>query len=127
VSGPAYSEAELDTLARMYVEGASWEDMVATLGRTRKSLSVRLVDLRKERLIGVRPKAHKSVAERLNEIGNAPAIRLDGDDILVRATLAEGGFPRAVVTVHGTVWVGPDRKPWRRYPTQRLGGRRKAA
>lgn len=127
MSGPAYSEAELDTLARMYVEGASWEDMVATLGRTRKSLSVRMVELRRERKIGVRPKSNPSFAERLETISLGPPISLDRDDDLVRATLAEGGFPRAVITPHGTVWVGPDRKPWRHYPTQRLGGRRKAA
>lgn len=127
MKGPAYTEAELDTLARMYVEGASWEAMVATLGRTRKSISVRLVDLRRERKIAPRPKVYPSFAERTAQIDLSRAIRLDGDDKLVRLTLAEGGFPRAVVTPRGTVWVGPDGKGWRHYTVQRRGSVRRAA
>lgn len=41
-------------------------------------------------------------------------IKLDGDDELVAACMAEGGFPRAVVLNGKTFWVGLDGYPWRR-------------
>lgn len=40
-------------------------------------------------------------------------LKLHGDDALVSACMAEGGFPRAVVHQGKTFWVGSDGNPWR--------------
>lgn len=42
----------------------------------------------------------------------SPPVRLGDDDALVRACLAQGGFPRAERTHIGTVWFGPGGEPW---------------
>ena len=39
-------------------------------------------------------------------------VKAGPDDRLVRACLAQGGFPVAVKTRIGTVWAGPDGRPW---------------
>jgi len=40
-------------------------------------------------------------------------LSLGNDDRLVKACLAEGGFPRAVVHAGITYWLGHDGYPWR--------------
>jgi hypothetical protein len=58
------------------------------------------------------PKSHARLkAEGVATFGGPP-VTLHGDDKLVRACLAQGGFPRAVATSIGTVWAGPEGKPW---------------
>lgn len=54
-----------------------------------------------------------------------PGIVLKGDADLVRACLALGGFPRAVKTAMGTIWAGPDGKPWAGFAKAPSKGRRR--
>ena len=122
-----FTEAEDDIMARLYVAGESWPVIAHALNRSQASLTVHMVKVRRERNIPVRPRGDKPVAEASTYEQNVKPITLHGDDALVRLTLAEGGFPRAVITPVGTVWVGPENKPWRHYTTQRLRGRRTAA
>ena len=122
-----WTEAETDSLARLYVEGVSWEGIAAALNRPTKSCTVRMVEVRRERKIPVRPRSDKPDAERMADVREVLPVTLNDDAALVRLTLAEGGFPRAVITPHGTVWVGPDGKGWRHYTVQRRGSLRRAA
>lgn len=51
-------------------------------------------------------------ASGIPHLGDA-GIALRDDAVLVRACLAQGGFPRAVKTSHGTVWAGPEGGLWK--------------
>lgn len=55
-----------------------------------------------------------------------PGIVLRGDQDLVRACLAQGGFPRAVQFRGGAVWVGPDGAPWAGFAKAKTGKRVRA-
>lgn len=111
---------DIDALRKLWLEGASAEEIAARLGLTVLAVKGKASRLCLERrreplrlvpafLIAPEPMAR----DRTNEGAGAPPITLHHDDELVSACLSQGGFPRAVRTSLGTVWASHDNKPWR--------------
>lgn len=58
-------------------------------------------------------RAARRQMDQVDDRGSPPLTLGDGDERLVRACLAHGGFPTAGVLNGKTVWIGPDGGEWR--------------
>lgn len=111
---PDFAPDEDDRIAKRMEAGASFESIGTELGRSPRAIKNRFYLLRKAGLVpGYEPRrlAAMRAAPAIRDL--TPPLRLRLDDDLVRYTLREGGFPRAVPTSIGTVWAAPDGMPWR--------------
>lgn len=97
----AYSAEEDDLVVAMINDHASYRGIGKKIGRNEKSVAARVWRLRQEGRLRRTSKTRQIGPGIVGE----PALALMDDDLLVRTTLAEGGFPRAVATPIGTVWA----------------------
>lgn len=113
-----FSEAEDAVIIREILAGAAYAAISRILtDRDDKAVQRRAIILRRG---GRLPGLSRDALESDQPITWTPAIELNNDDKLVNRCLAEGGFPRAVVTSYGTVWGDPDGRIWRHTPPARF-------
>ncbi len=107
-----YTDADESAIRSGMAQGVSFRQIASDLGRTDASLCTYISRLRRDgKLPGFTPRTVQR-HQRPN-VDAAPALVLRDDVDLVAACLAQGGFPRAVITRVGTVWAGHDGRPWR--------------
>lgn len=108
-----FTTQEDTTIAAMVAGNRRIADMADLLDRSERGITARISLLRRDGVIpGFAPK-RRNLEGTIKRVTMDPAITLKNDDLLVRASLREGGFPRAVVTAHGTAWAALDSMPWR--------------
>lgn len=106
-----FTPEEDELLIRETLAGTFAEDIGKLIDRSGKAVQRRCWVLRRMKRL---PQLEGQPAwTKDHYIGPSTGITLKDDDTLVRRCLAEGGFPRAVITDRGTAWAGPDGKPWR--------------
>jgi hypothetical protein len=107
----AYS-AEADAeIHRLHGEGFKPGQIATAMGLQVKSISSRMVTLRKEgRLPGY---ISKPISDAISLV---PPITLREDDSLVSRCLSEGGFPTAVSLAGRTFWIKADGSQWAHTP-----------
>lgn len=111
---PAYSDDEDATIIRMIAEGAKPGQIAEAIGRSPSSASVRIFRLRQAGRI---PPGKGWVAkDYLSPVSWTPAIVLHNDDKLVKACVAQGGFPKAIAYAGKTYWLNADNGPWQHKP-----------
>ena len=107
-----YTDADCAAIRSGLAQRVSVRQIATDLNRNYDSLCTHIGRLRKEGKLP--PFAARTVQRhQMPGVDAVPALVLDDDETLVAACLAQGGFPRAVITRVGTIWAGHDGKPWR--------------
>jgi len=111
--GSNYTPREDTIICQMVADNRLPDAIGKAIGRTGEQVQQRIWRLRKNGTIPGYSPRRRVLEVSQKAVTMDPPIRLRLDDDLVRYTLREGGFPTAVVTSAGTVWVGPDGMAWR--------------
>lgn len=106
-----YEPHEDTIIVQMIRENRVPSHIAARLGRSLKSVQRRIDVLRRDGAITAYNPIRRALQEEVN-VTMTPPLTLRDDDELVRLTRRLGGFPRAVITTIGTIWVAGDGRPW---------------
>lgn len=100
-------------IKRLYGDGLKPAAIAESLDRHVKSVSNRMVYLRKT---GVLPGFLTKYGSEA--VSFVPSFTLHGDERVVREVLAEGGYPQALKHGGQTFWIKPDGSQWRHTPSK---------